>query len=179
MGPIILYTHAKKLGRSLEQFWSKVRRSKKKPNIFGHLIPYNPGSRIFSVKQSCSDKGPYCPLHSCKKLERSLDPFLGKVETSKKNTFFGHLIPYNPTLRIFSGKPFCSKNGPNCLLHSCKKLGRSLKQFWNKGLKTSHGRTKNTIFFTFIPYNAGLRLLFKNPFAQFWDFIIQDYPAKN
>ena len=33
---------------------------------------YNPGLLIFSEKQFCSNNEPYCPLHSCKKLVRSL-----------------------------------------------------------------------------------------------------------
>ena len=87
------------MGRSLVLFRSRVQRSKK-TTFFGHLIPYIPGLRIFSGKQFCSTNGPYCPLHSCKKLGRSWGPFWRKVQRSKKATFFGHLIPYNPRLRI-------------------------------------------------------------------------------
>ena len=63
--------------------------------FFGHLIPYNPGSRIFSEKQSWSkDGGPYCPLHS--KLGRSLQPFWSEVQRSKKKTF---LETYSPIIQ--------------------------------------------------------------------------------
>jgi len=74
MGPIILYTRAKKLKGSLEQFWIKVQNSKKS-YLSGHFFPYNTGLRIFSEKQSGSNNATYCPLHSCKKLGISLDPF--------------------------------------------------------------------------------------------------------
>ena len=102
MDPIVVYPHAKNFGRSLEPFRSKVQRSKKN-TFFGHLIPYNPGLKNFSETQSYTNNGPYHPLHSCKNLGRSLELFWSKVQRSKKNTFFGYLIPYNPELRIFLG----------------------------------------------------------------------------
>ena len=44
-GPYCPLNSYKKLGRSLEPFWSKVQRSKNKATSFGHLIPYNPRLR--------------------------------------------------------------------------------------------------------------------------------------
>ena len=76
-----------------------------KKHLFGHLITYNPRLRLFSEKQSDSNNGPYCPLHSCKKLGRSLEPFWKKGQKSQKQLFWTqHLIPYNQGLRIFSEK---------------------------------------------------------------------------
>ena len=102
----------------------------KKPTFFGHLIPYHPRLRIFSEKQSCSNNGPYRPLHTCKISEDPRSHFGVKYKEVKKDKFFGHLI-YNPRLRIFLEKQSCSNNGPYCPLHSCKKLERSLEPFWS------------------------------------------------
>ena len=59
------------------------------------------------------------------------------LKKSKKKTFFRHLIPYNPGLRIFSDRPSGSNNEPYCPLHLCKKLGRSLEPFRRKGQKST------------------------------------------
>ena len=75
MVPIVLYTRRAVL-------------EKKSKNIpFEHLIPYNPGLRIFSEKPSGSKGGPYCPLSTCTKLGRSLEP-LWRNGKKAKNTFF-------------------------------------------------------------------------------------------
>ena len=102
--------------------WAVLEWSPKKYKnaFFGHLIPYNPGFRIFSEKLSCSKNGPYCPLHLCKKLGRSSEQFWSKVQRSKKTHLFAHLIPYNPGLRIFSEKQSWTNNWPYYPLHSCK-----------------------------------------------------------
>ena len=113
-----------------------------------------PGLRIFWEKQYF---GLYCPLHSCKKLGRSLESFRSKVQRSKKNTIFGNLIPYNPILRIFSKEKSCSNNGPYCPLHSCKKLGRSLEPFWSKGQRTK----KTHLFWTLNPLESGIKIFFR------------------
>ena len=47
MGPIIHYTHAKKLERSLEPFLKKGQKSQKKLFWTDHVIPYNRGLSIF------------------------------------------------------------------------------------------------------------------------------------
>ena len=94
-------------------------------------ISASPKLRIFSEKQSCSKNAPYCPLHSCKKLGRSLETFRSKVQRSKKTPF---LDTKSPIIRDdeFFGKQSCSNIGPYCPLHSCKKLGRSLEPFRSK-----------------------------------------------
>ena len=58
----------------------------KKP-ILGHLIPYNPGLRTFSKNPSISTDGANCPIHLCKKLGGSLEPFWRKGQKGKKTTF--------------------------------------------------------------------------------------------
>ena len=73
MGRIILYTHAKNWEDPYGRFGVKCKEVKK--HLFGHLSPYNPVLRIFSEKQSCSINAPYCHLHSCKKLGRTLEQF--------------------------------------------------------------------------------------------------------
>ena len=100
-----------------------------------HLIPYNLDLRIFSEKPSSSNNGLNRPQQSCKKLGRSFDQLWRKGKKSK-NTFFEHLIPYNPRFKTFSEKPSVSNNGPYCPLQSCQILGRSLELFWRKGQKS-------------------------------------------
>ena len=90
---------------------------------------------------------------SCKKVGKSLEPFWRKGHKSRKNIFFGHLIPYNAGLRIFLENPYGSNNVPYCLLHSCKILGKSLELFWKKGQKS---KENNTFFGHLISYNTGL-----------------------
>ena len=48
MGPIVLYIHAKNWEDPWNRFGVKSKEVKK--HLFGHLIPYNPGLRIFSEK---------------------------------------------------------------------------------------------------------------------------------
>ena len=103
-------------------------------------MPYNQGLRILSEKPCCSNDGPYCSLHSCKKLGRAV--LEKRTKTYKRTIFFAPLIPYNMGLRFLSQKSSDSKDGPYCPLHSCKKLGRSLELFWRKGQK----KVKNTFF---------------------------------
>ena len=67
----------------------KERTKSERPHLFGQLIPYNLVLRIFSEKPSGSNDGPYCPLHSCKKLGRSFEPFWRKGQKSKKTPFLG------------------------------------------------------------------------------------------
>ena len=50
-----------------------------------------------------------------------------------KNTFFGHLIPYNPELRIFLENSSDSNDEAYCSLRSCKKVGKSLEPSYSKG----------------------------------------------
>ena len=45
MRPVVLYNHSKKLGRSLEPFLGKGKKSNKN-TCFGYLISYNPGLRF-------------------------------------------------------------------------------------------------------------------------------------
>ena len=63
------------------------KENKVKKTLFGHLIPYNPGLRTFSKNPSISTDGANCPIHSCKKLGGSLEPFWRKGQKGKKTTF--------------------------------------------------------------------------------------------
>ena len=54
------------------------------------------------------------------KFGRSLEPFWIKVQRSKKNTFLGHLIPYDAGLRIFSKKNPAQTMGPIVLYTHAK-----------------------------------------------------------
>ena len=103
----------------------KGQKSRKHHSWIPHIIiPYNQGLRIFSEKLSCSNDGLYCLLHSWKTLGRAL---VEKRPKSQKHLFWMRHLNPNPGLRIFSEKLSCSNNKPYCILHSCKKLGRSLQ----------------------------------------------------
>ena len=81
MRPVVLHNHSKKLGRSLEPFLGKGKKSNKN-TCFGYLISYNPGLRFFSETPFCSNNWPYYPLHLRKQLG---DPWtrFGENDTSK------------------------------------------------------------------------------------------------
>ena len=119
-GPHCTLHLCKKLGRSLELIRSKIQIIKKRNTFFGHLIPCNPELTIFFGKNSCSNNGPYYPLHSYQKLGISFEAFCSKIERSKKYTFFGHLIPYNLGLRIFSENNLSQTMYPNVLYTHAK-----------------------------------------------------------
>ena len=84
----------------------------------------------------------YCPLQSCEKWKKSLEPFWRKVQ---KNTTFQHLIPYNTGLRIFSEKSSGSNDGPYCSLHLWKKVGKFLEPFCRKGPKSKKKKNFSTL----------------------------------
>ena len=54
MGPIVLYTHAKKIGRSLEPFWKKGQKNLKKYPPFWTPNPLQFGNKNFSENPSGS-----------------------------------------------------------------------------------------------------------------------------
>ena len=79
-----------KIKSSWRGLYSTVLKKYKKPHSW-HLILYNPGLRISLKNPSGWNNGTYCPLHLCKKLGRSLEPFWRKGQKSKKkHTFFEH-----------------------------------------------------------------------------------------
>ena len=78
MGPIVFYFHAKK--QEYPQSPCEVKAKKVEKHFFGHLIPYNSGLRLFSEKPSGLNYGPYCPLHSCKKIRKILKSNCGKKD---------------------------------------------------------------------------------------------------
>ena len=63
-------------------------KSKKHTN-FQHLIPFNPGLRIFSEKPPGFKDGPIV-LHTRPKIRES---YCGRKDRKVKSTFFGDLIP--------------------------------------------------------------------------------------
>ena len=62
---------------------------------------------------------PYCPLHSCKNLGGSLDPFWRKGQQKVEINLFWtrHLIPYNSGLRFLQKKHLAQRMGP-IVLHT-------------------------------------------------------------
>ena len=122
MCPIVLYNQVKILGRSLESYWRKGKKSKK-------IHPF--GTQIFFQKLSTTIDESHCLLHLSK---TPLEQFWRQDQNGKKTHLFWTLN-LNPGLRIFSEKLSGSNDGPYCPLHSCKKLGKSLEPFWRKGRK--------------------------------------------
>ena len=106
MHPIVLY-YQPKIGKILRALLEK--RPKKR--LFGLLIPYNPGLRIFSIRPSRSNGGSYYPLHSCKIWDEAKE---------SQNTFFGHIMPYNPGLRFFQKNYLARTMGPIVLYTNAK-----------------------------------------------------------
>ena len=119
-------THIKELRRSLEPLKSKVQKIKK--HLFGHLIPYNPGLRIFQKKQFCSNNRRYCPLNSCKKLDRSLESFKSKVQRGKK-TLFWTLNPLLSRIKNFFRKTILLKQWALMSFALMQKIGKILRVF--------------------------------------------------
>ena len=72
-------------------------------------------------------------LYNRAKKGSFLEPFWRKAKKLKKQIS----IPYNSGLRFFSEKQSGSNNVRYCFLLSYKNLGRSLKQFWRKGQKST------------------------------------------
>ena len=56
MDPIVLYIHAKNWEDPQSHFGVKCKEVKK--NFFGHLVPYNPGLRIFQKHNLAQTMGP-------------------------------------------------------------------------------------------------------------------------
>ena len=97
------------------------------PNtILWHLIPNNLGLRIFSEEASGSNDGPYCPLYSYKKLEKSLEPFWKKGQKSQRTPFLATRSPIICDQESFQKKMSGSNNVTHCPQQLCEKLGRSL-----------------------------------------------------
>ena len=145
----------------------ELRPKNKKTHLFGHLIPYNPGLRIFSEKQSCSNNGPYCPLQPCNNLGRSLELFWSKGKRTK----------ITPEIKNFSNNLLRQwALLSSTIIPKIGKMLRAVLEKWPRNITRTDGRT--TIFQHLIPYNPGLKIFLKNRFGQFCDFIILDYPEK-
>jgi len=148
MGSIALYTRAKKLGGSLVPFWRKDQKVKTN-TYFGNLISYNPRLNLFSKKTSGSNDGPYWPLYSCKKFERSLKPLEKRPKKSKtpfldkKHLFWiRNLIPYNLIIRFFFKETILLKRWILFSFTAMPKIGKILRAVLEKRQKTSYGLTE-------------------------------------
>ena len=112
------------------EFKSQSQKVKKKLCWTRHLIPYNPGLRIFSENHLAKTIDPIVVYTNAKKLGKSLESLLRKGQKSQRKFFWTqHLIPYNPGLRIFQKKTSGSNDGPYHPLHSRTKFGKSLEPF--------------------------------------------------
>ena len=129
-----MYCHlqsCKKFGRSFQQIKRKYRKARKRT-----LNPLS--SWIFLEKLSSSNNASYCHLQSCHKSRGCCRRF-GEMTKKVKKHLFGHLIPCNPVLRIFSEKSSSSNCAPYCR--------RCLKPFSRKCKNTTrtdgmmYGRT--------------------------------------
>ena len=114
----------------------------------------------------------YCCLESCKKLGRSLELFWWKGHKSKKPTFFGHSIPFNPDLRILNTKLKL------CALLSTTHM-QKIRKILRVVLERRPKKSKNTFFGQSIPYNPRLRIFQKNHLAQTMGPIVFYTHAKN
>ena len=92
----------------------------------------NPGLRIFLENPSDSNDETYCPLHLCKKLEISLEPFSKKAKI--KHTSFGHLIPLFQDEEFFQENHLAQTMGP-IFPHTYAKIREILKVIAEKRIK--------------------------------------------
>ena len=104
------------------------------------------------------------------KIGKTLRDALEKRPKTSKN---GHLIPYNPVLRLLSEKPSILNNAHYCPLESCKNLGRSLRV----GEKAK--KVKEHLFYPYSPTIQDQKFFQKNHLTQTKRFIVLYNHAKN